>query len=176
MDGREREHDRPRDFGTELFGDFGEPVHLVDVEEDVIDPDAAAAVAAELPHPRIHQRIRRYAEGDGSVRPHAAANSRARHSGNEKVKALPRILAAGADHHFKKRGPCQIDDSKTATIDEWRDWQRHAGLHAHAPEALLAVAHRLVEEFDMGHVRPPLARDIGAGTRLPATVCRGDWR
>ena len=29
--------------------------------------------------------------------------------------------------------------------------QRHASLHAHSPQALLSIAHRLVQELDMSH-------------------------
>ena len=38
-----------------------------DVEEHIVDPEAAAAVAVELPHPGVHQRIRRDAECDGTL-------------------------------------------------------------------------------------------------------------
>jgi hypothetical protein len=62
MDGREREHDRARDLGAELLGDLCEPMHLVDVEEDVVDPEATAAMPIELTHPGVHQGVRSDAE------------------------------------------------------------------------------------------------------------------
>ena len=90
MDRREREHDRPRDLGTN-FGDFGDR-HLVDVEQDVLEPEAAAAVAVELSHPGIHQRIRRHAEGGAFDRmpPRIACAA----YGDEKVKTFPWIFPA----------------------------------------------------------------------------------
>ena len=55
------------------------------------------------------------------------------------------------DQTLEHRRAGQIDDTKASAIEERRHRQRHAGLHAHAPQALLAVAHGLVQKFNMRH-------------------------
>ena len=87
------------------------------------------------------------------------------------------ILAAGADHHFEQRRAREIDDAEAAAIDQRRDRQRHAGLHAHAPEALLAVAHGFVEKLDVGHSTISLAgrscgRKTASSQRVSSRVAR----
>ena len=47
-----------------------------------------------------------------------------------------------------KRAARDVDDAEAGAVEQVGDRQRHARLHAHPPEALLAVADRLVEELD----------------------------
>ena len=68
-----------------------------------------------------------------------------------KSKPFPGILVAFPNEHLELRRAGQIDDAVADLIDQRRDGQRHAGLHAHAPQALLAIAHGLVEKLYVRH-------------------------
>ncbi len=172
VDRRQREHDRARDLGAELLRDLREPVHLVDVEQHVVDPEAAAAVHVEPAHPRVHQGVRRDAEGHRGVRAHTGADLRARHRLHQQIEACPRVLAAVLDETLEHRRAGEIDHAVAGAIDDRGDRQCMAGLHAHAPQALLPVAHRLVEEFDMCHGGlTPAARRKPAARSSRASAC-----
>ena len=168
-------HDRARDLRTVLLGDLGQAVHLVDVEQHVIDPEGAAAVLVQLPHPHVHQRIRGHPEGDGRIRAHAGADRRSGHRLGEQVEPLPGILVVDADRHLEHGRASQVDDPEPSAVDGGRDGQRHAAAHLHAPQALLTVAHGGVEKFNVRHdVLPVVVRRKPAGRSAPAIGWR--WR
>ena len=149
----QREHDGARHLRAELLGHFGETVSLVDVEEHVVDPEAAAAVHAKLPHPHVHQCVGRDAEGDARIAAHAAADRAVGHGIDQEIEPLPRVLAAMADQHLEEARSGEVHHAVACPVDHRRDGERHAGLHAHAPQALLPVPHGFVEKFDVRHRR-----------------------
>jgi len=105
----------------------------------------------QLAHPDVHQRIGGDPEGDRSVGTHPGAQSSARHGLHQKIKTFPRVFLAILDHHFHQRRSRKIDHSEPGAVDQRRDRQRHAGLHPHAPQALLTIAHGFIKKFNMGH-------------------------
>ena len=148
----------PDDLGAVFLGDARQPREVLDAVEDVVDPVRAHAVLVEAPHPQVHQRGRRDAERHGGVAAHAAAHRRAADRAAQQVEPLPRVLAAVLDQHLHERAGGRVDDLEARAVEHVGDGQRHAGLHAHPPQALLAVADRLVQQLDAGHRAPSAAR------------------
>ena len=154
VDRRLAEEDRSHDLRAVLLRDPREAGEVLHAVEHVVDPVGAHAVLVQAAHPQVHQRVRSHAEGDRGVAAHAAAHRRAVNRAAEQVEPRPRILAAVLDEHLHEGAGGRIDDPKAAAVEDVGHRERHARLHAHAPEALLTVAQRLLNELDVRHRGP----------------------
>ena len=71
-----------------------------------------------------------------------------------------------ADQHFEMVRPSKVDHAKAGAVERVGRAERHPRLHPHSPQALLPVAKRLVEKFDMRHGGPFYwSRNAGKRTR-----------
>ena len=148
----QRVHQRGHHLGIELLGHRCQTMGFVDVPmQHIVDPEAAHAVAAQAPHPEVHQAVGRDRHRDDPGVAHAPAHARIRHRGDQQVEAGPGVLGKVAHHDFHHRAAHQVDHLVAGAVDQRRDRQRHAGAHLHAPQALLAVAQRGVDELDVCH-------------------------
>ena len=146
-------HQRQHHFGIVFLGDLGEAMQLVEVAmQRIVYPETAYTVLAEATYPQVHQRVGRHRHGDDAVATQPSTHAHVGHGLHDQVQSLPGIFVGVAHHDFEHGTADVIDDGITGFVHQWRDGQRHAGLHAHAPQALLAVAQGLVDDFDMGHV------------------------
>ncbi len=148
---REAEVDLRRGDHARDLGDLRDVQHLVHVVQAVEDPEAADAVLGERADPQLDDRMRRDAHADDAVGARARPQDRARQRGVDRVEVGPWVALQVADEHLERRGPGQIHHAVARGLDRVGHGQDVAGVHAHAPQRLLPVTQRLVDELDVGH-------------------------
>src|SRR5581483_2195179 len=149
------EHDLGRDPQPGVAGDTHHPGQLVEVEQAVEDPQAVDAMAGQGLDPQFDDAARGDAHADHTVAAGPGPQQRVRHGRPHEVEALPGVLSAIADEDLEDRATGAVDDPVTDGVDLGRDRQDVSGPHAHAPQALLPVAERLIDDLHGGQGQSP---------------------
>ena len=151
MHRRQREHDCACNLRVRLFRHLGKAQHIIHAKQHVIDPERADAVGAQPPHPEVHQRRWGDAESDVGIGTQARPQRSVGHRGDQQVEPFPVVLLAIAGQHVEHAAAGQVDGNEAGAVEDRRNRQGHASTHAQAPKALLPVAHRFVEKFNVCH-------------------------
>ncbi|CAB4852716.1 unannotated protein [freshwater metagenome] len=148
MDVGEPVHDRGHRGTPGLVDDLRQPQQRGHVVKTVVDPEARHAVLDQSADPEIHDGVGGEPHPHDVARAHSAANTVVREVRHQEVRGGPGILAELPKQNCEHPWAGEIDDLESGAVQVRQGLRRLVGAQSDAPQTLLPIAERLVDELD----------------------------